>query len=331
MFQMLRAYLPVPIRVGYTASADAFRSALVATIFSGAGLPSTGSDRITADITDPLVALGTNSSNTAQVDYHELDIFDNGPSKIGTTEFWLFRPTDGNNRLVVLLLGHSPEGISANTGNMAHELIDAGYTVALGQPFPNINSSGGSGFNDVGTHNALPSPTSALNPLRYFVQGPIRIVNELESEGFDFVFGVGQSGGGWEMSLWPAIDVRVKASCSHAGYLPLYMKNVGGSSSRDWEQFLPSLKHLTATGGCDYTDLAILCCHPGRKHTQSLNDQDPSVFTKAAYDSYQPYADAVSREARKYGGAYSLSFDSNNQHTYVPARRAAIVALFDSF
>jgi hypothetical protein len=314
------------IRVGVEIDPSNLRGALIEEIFSGAGLPSSGSDRITAAVTDPLVALGVNSANTARVDYHELDIMNNAPAKIGTTEFWVFRPTSGNNRLAVLLLGHNTS-ISVNTGSMAHDLIDAGYTVALGHFFPNLDASGTPGYNTTTTHDALPSPTSTLNPIRYFVQGPVRIVNELEGEGFDFVFGVGQSGGGWEMVLWGAIDTRTAATCSHAGYWALYMDETGG---RDWEQTLPLHgRSLSDLANIDYTDLAALACHPSRTHSQSTNDQDP-VFAKLYYDAEAPYEDIVRNVAAKSGGHYDLQFDVNNQHTYLASRRAAIVALFDS-
>lgn len=314
------------IRVGLTVSPDDMRAALIEEIFSGAGLPGAGTDRITTGIADPLSALGVASANTGQVDYHELDVMNNVPAKIGTTEFWVFRPAVANNRLVVLLLGHNPEGISANTGAMAKDLIDAGYTVALGQPFPNKDAGGAGGFNTVDVHNTLPAPTAALNPLRYFLQGPIRIVNELQGEGFGVVFGCGQSGGGWEMALWGAIDARAKATCAHAGYWALYMTN----PTRDWEQFLPlHSRGLSELDNIDYTDLAALACYPARTHIQSCNDTE-GVFPRAQYDAAAPYENIVRNVAAKFGGRYDLQFDANSQHSYLPSRRAATVALFDS-
>jgi hypothetical protein len=303
------------------------RAALIEEIFSGAGLPTAGVDRTTLNIPNPLPPQGIYANNLKRVDYRELDVFDNTPRRIGTTEFWIFRPLKTNNRLVVKILGHNPEGITHNAGELVKELVETGYTVALGHSFPNLSDSGIVGLNDVPTHNALPGPTPTLNPLRYFLQGPVRIVNDLKGEGFEYIFGVGQSGGAWEIVLWAAIDTRVKATCGHAGYWALYMEN----KTRDWEQLLPlHSRGLSELEKVDYPDLAALACHPNRVHIQSCNDTE-SIFPRWQYDIKTPYARIVSKVARNFGGHYELQFDQNPEHTYLPSRTAAIVKLFNSF
>jgi hypothetical protein len=319
--------------VGATKSAAAARAEIIDEIFSGAGLPTEGVEpngTITLDITDPLVILGVDSPNRARVDYYELEISDTGVAPYGTTEFWIFRPTVSVNKLAFVLLGHNttinspPDGISLNTGRMARDLISAGYTVALGMMGPSKDGP----ENDVSDHNDLPYPTATYNPLRNFVQGPVRVLNELIGEGFEAVGAVGQSGGGWLVTLFGAVDTRVNAVASHAGWLPLYMKNnLDGATthSRDFEQFLPGLWEL----GYDYPDLAVLCCADGRELQQSLNDEDPAIGDQASHDAYVAYEDHVTAVAALYDGTFSLTYDDNNLHSYLDTRRAATITLFD--
>jgi hypothetical protein len=314
---------PITVLRVTNANKDAYRTAIISEVFSGDGLPATGSDTITTGITNPLTALGITTTNHASTDYHELEILDENDDLYGTTEFWVFHPTSGNNKLVVLLLGHNPLGISVNTGNMAKDLIAAGYAVALGQPGPNKDETGATGYNSVEDHENLPDRTPTWNALRYFVQGPVRILNQLT--GYDAYYSVGQSGGGWLQPLWGAIDTRVTRLCPHAGLMPLYI-----SQDRDWEQNLPGLADLASPGPVDYTDLLALCAYPSRRVLLSINDQDPTGASEFAYLSGPDFVPAVSAFATSQGGSFAFEIDTNTAHSYLSSRRAAIVAFLDA-
>jgi hypothetical protein len=312
---------PITVLRVTDANKAAYRTAIIGEIFSGDGLPATGSDRITTGITNPLTALGITGVNASSVDYHELDILDEADALYGTTEFWVFHASSPNNKLVVLLLGHNPLGISVNTGNMCKDLVNAGYAVALGQPGPNLDETATTGFNSVEDHEALPARTASWNALRYFIQGPVRILNQLT--GYDAYYSVGQSGGGWIQSVWGAIDPRVTRMCPHAGLMPLYI-----SENRDWEQYLPGVVDIS--GGCDYPDLLALCSYPSRRVLMSINDQDATAFQEAAYLSGPDFVPAVSAFATAQGGSFALEIDTNTAHSYLSSRRAAVVAFFDA-
>jgi hypothetical protein len=316
------------IRVGVTLSLETFRANVVNEVFSGAGLPSGGFTTTTTNQTDPLTAFSLSPTNLSRYDAVTIDFKDKSNATVGTINGGIWRPSSGtkNNKLVVQMLGHGPFAKSLNpshnhtSGNLVKLLVEGGYTVCVYEmPF----------HGNLASHNALPWPTAALNPLRYFVEAPIKAINALLPEGFNSnVLYCGHSGGGWVGPLLMAMDTRIRAGDSNAGFFALYMNTQ--PDGRDYEQKLPGLSDF-----CDYLDLVVLAVTGGsngqRTLLQSLNDRDPCCFYKSLYDQYVPYDALLANVCAANGGVYSLTWDSNMSHNYSPSRRTAIKALFDSY
>ncbi len=322
------------IRAGVTTSIEAFRTAIINAVTTNAGLSTGGFTTNTLNTTDPLTALSLHPTNLLTYDGHTIDILNNVAGVAATLEVGVWKPTAAtkNNRLVIMMAGHGtfsdeldPNVASHTHGNLVKELVVAGYTVC----FIEMPGDG-----DTTAHNAYPAPTVTLNPLRYFVEGPTRAINALIGESYSRILTCGHSGGGWAVPLLMTMDTRIAAGVSCAGFLPLWMISIGGTGTRDYEQWLPGLYNLSTTQGCDYLDLVIGACSGGssnRTMLQSLNDADPVAFSQTNYNTYKPYATQLATACALYGGTYSLTFDSNSVHNYSTARRAAIIALFNTF
>jgi hypothetical protein len=309
-----------------TGTAASFRADYTAEMFKGpqysGALPTNGTEASpTLDIVSPLPS---NPANLDQVDLHEIVVVDDDDVTIGTAKCYVFRPTAGtsNNKLVVDVLGHTHQSGASfsaiNYGTIVKELVAEGYTVAATYMSPFEGTSA----NAVIFHNTMPQPTSTFNALRIFTEIPIRILNELEGEGWDKMFLIGLSGGGWMGAVCGAVEQRFDAIVSLAGFFPLYM-----SGTRDWEQNLYGL--ADSVNGCDYTDLAALAAQ-NRPFKQLIIQGDPS-FPKVIYDGGPPYETILNTFATAGGGSFDLEFLlGESTHEWSTAARAATISFLNA-
>lgn len=265
----------------------------------GAGVPTAGADTVEQDVVSPLTADPTNLDHVDRLTFNLGDnVLDPGNDVLCQPYVWYPDPLDDNGLLVIYHYGHTNDynAVDGERAEVIRRLVQDGYTVCgVLMPF------GG----DTTTHNLLPDPTDTFNPLVYFIDPVLRIVNAL-SGSFDGIYMVGMSGGAWTTSLCAAIDERISRSVQIAGTLPLACP----SGSRDWEQFLPGL-----APEIDYSDLYILATTSGRRQLQMLVSTDPTGFHYTHY-FYAPYADGVADWSESIGGSWQLVWDDTQpDHT----------------
>lgn len=297
---------PPIVRAGVTVSVAEMRERATAEIWSGKGLPTGGVHAIERGVASPLTSL--KPYNLARVDRLTIDM------GITASMPWVFRPKQSNGRAAIYHAGHGANFTSVIGSNGREELmadlVNAGYTL-VGMIMPWDGS--------LEAHRALPAPTAELNHLRFFIEPVVRAINHMTSEGFDGVFMVGFSGGGWTVTLAAAIDTRIKVSATIAGSLPLYMAH-----ERDWEQELPGLADFL-----DYTDLHVMGVDGGREQLQILNSHDLCCFKRSTYRDYLPYEFDVTYAARRAGGKWSLMWAEQYMHSIGIDSRAAVFQLFE--
>lgn len=294
---------------------SSLRASIIAEVWSGNGLPTTGADSITVGATNPLSA-GSTPNNLSRTDRYDYTCLNNTEEEIQDVYHWLWIPTNPNGKLVMYCFGHSADVNVASAGNLLIKaLVEGGFTVS-GHIMP-----ADSVITDMVTyHNTFPDPTESLNMLRVFVEGPIRLINEVGSN-YDAIYMAGHSGGGWTTVLTAAIDSRISRSYHTAGMVPL----TSTENNRDWEQLLPGL-----SGFLDYPDLCILGCDASRRQKQNTNVNDTCCFDiDKIYEVGEcPYIGAVSREAKRRGFNWSHRYDYLSGHEISAGLRADMVEFF---
>jgi hypothetical protein len=307
------------------ADVAARRATLIDIIWSGNGYPSTGVDSIESDVTDPL---SSSASNLLRVDKLTINMDDNDGNFVMscTPRIWYPAVEDANGKLVVLHYGHngaapSPdENWNADTSYIAtiNALIEAGYTVI------GVQMSGGTA-----THNTYPDPTATLHYMKFLLEPVVRVINEYAS-GFDALYMVGKSGGGWTTVLMAAIDTRIKRSIEVAGTYPLTTPE----TSRDWEQLLPGIQTKLVAGTSprllDYQDFYMMALDGGRRQLQLHNVNDSCCFDLAGYEAGYDYAPALTTLAGSYGGTWTQVWDDTHSDHIISALGRSLMLEFFS-
>ena len=281
-----------------------YRNHIIDVIWSGDGFPA-GTLTSRTDNGDDA---GNVSTNLADTDAITIEITKGAVTK--TIDGFIWTPTVSNNELVIFLEGH--QGIGGSNGfSLFEQLTDEGYTVvALEMPDDG----------NLSAHNSYPAPTDSVNYLRFFVEGAIRVINDIGGD-FDAVKLCGFSGGGFATPVVAAIDTRVSTSIGMHGSLPLYMTLAG----RDWEQFLPDLDPAIT-----YIDLYTLSgAGSGRKHIQILNEID-QYFNLTAYNTGDAYATDLTTRVSELGGEYSLQWINQSGHEIHQDTIDIVIAEFGS-
>jgi hypothetical protein len=232
------------------------------------------------------------------------------------------KPNDGRCGFIVHG-GHSQNATKPPYRNMISKLVELGcevWTIDMPQEGQNtfdgvINT--GRGYFDVDrygrAHNNLQITADAtFNPLRFFMDAPLAVVNDMTNRGITNIGMTGLSGGGWTTDLYSALDDRVDISYSIAGSMPVYMRSwvppMSTGSFGDWEQM--QVPHL----GVDYMDLYILAAvGPGSHHANIYIVNDDCCF--GGYNGNH-FASTVSGIAASLGGSYAVTYDTTvSTHT----------------
>lgn len=214
-----------------------------------------------------------------------------------TLPYVLWSPTTPNGKAIILHQGHStnPSGLNLlRFSEVLQQLITAGWNV-MGMLMP-IGS----------THSG------AAAPFHNFVGPQVIAVNTLFNAGLSIVHMIGISGGGWETTICPAVDIRIQKSYPTAGTLPFYLDTISG---RDYEQNLPGISE-------SYLDLYLLaaCGNVFRRHKQILYTDDPTVAGTWQYNGATPtYGAAIAALAATLGGSYEFVLYPKAQHEFDPA------------
>ena len=225
-----------------------------------------------------------------------------------------FIPVKSNKKVILYHQGHNGKfslGISTITGLLSKGYQVIGFSMPLkgmnSQPIVNLERFGKMNINSHGRMEFL-KPEQG-HPVKYFVEPVFRVINYLQTQGFNNVFMTGISGGGWTTTLCAAMDTRIKYSYPVAGSLPLYLRirDPKNSSWGDYEQFTPELYRIA-----NYLELYVLgASGSGRRQIQILNEFDSCCFSGTGYTTYE---DIVIQKVIDLGsGSFEVFLDSSHQ------------------
>jgi len=125
--------------------------------------------------------------------------------------------------------------------------------------------------------------SSVFSPIKFFVE-PITVSLNYLDEEYDFssYYMIGISGGGWTVTVYPAIDDRISQTYSVAGSLPIYLRSIPENRG-DYEQWHPELYQIA-----NYHDLYIMNSYgENRKFIQIFNKHDSCCFSGEFYKTYE--------------------------------------------
>ena len=201
---------------------------------------------------------------------------------------YLFHPENSNNKLILYHEGHA--GDFYNGKKSIEFFLNEGFTViAFSMPLLGNNNNPTFEHEYFGKitlfdHDQfLLLETNSFSPIQYFIEPIFVSLNYLdENYNFDSYAMVGISGGGWNTSLYAAIDDRIKDSFSIAGSYPIYLR-IQSKNLGDYEQLTPELYAVA-----NYLDLYILSSvGQNRSHTQIFIKDDPCCFGDMEFLHYE--------------------------------------------
>ena len=243
-------------------------------------------------------------------------------SKIWRVTPSVFRNANAGKCGFIVVAGHGQISVFPPYMALIEKLLYAGCEItAIDMPFSGQNPPStvdtGRGLVLVQNHgNVQAAQTPTFNPLRWFVEAPLAVVNDYISRGITNIGMVGLSGGGWTTDLYAAIDDRVGISYSIAGSMPMYMRSWVNpnppSSLGDWEQMaIPSL-------GIGYLDLYVLgSVGPNRRHVNMYIVNDDCCFGGYNANHFAPAVASV--VAGLSPASFSVVFDTTvSTHTISP-------------
>lgn len=231
----------------------------------------------------------------------------------------LFLAKKARNRFVLYHQGHGGDfWLGAKT---IQALVADGYHVlAYMMPLEGRNPRPTVSFPVVGavlmqSHDRLPLfRLRGESPFRFFFDPLVAGINYLRDEyGAEEVDAVGVSGGGWTITVYAAVDERVKLSVPVAASYPLAVRTKARDWG-DWEQSAPALY-----SAANYLELYVLGGFgDGRAQLQILNTHDPCCFDGARAGGYGPRVQAAIRTLGA-GSFDAYADDSHRKHQISPA------------
>jgi len=229
-----------------------------------------------------------------------------------------------NNKLIIYHQGHGPDSMEAETLRF---FMEKGFSILyFAMPLSGENSKPTKFLRPLGEieferHNDLEYLRSEdFNPIKLFLE-PINVgLNYVEQFGYEEIYMMGISGGGWTTTLYSAIDPRVLRSYPVAGTLPIYLREERGYG--DWEQSFPELYSIAT-----YLELYIMGSYgEGRRQLQVLNQYDSCCFSGVEYRLYE---DTVHNVVASLGkGEFSVFLDSSHRE-HIISEQALLFILED--
>lgn len=186
---------------------------------------------------------------------------------------YLHEAVSPNGAAMILHVGHEGDNQDYYREAIAR-LNEAGYTVVL-MNMPLI------GENTAPSEYQYHGDMATLeHPLRYFIEPVIVVINHL-TQGYDHLYMMGLSGGGWTTTLAAAIDTRIEASYPIAGSVPMALRYLPKDMG-DFEQIVPEFYGPVTS----YENLYLLGAYQ-RRQIQILNDKDSCCY------AYNDHAQAI--------------------------------------
>lgn len=202
---------------------------------------------------------------------------------------YLFIPESSNNKLVVYHQGHGGDFVLGYS--TIQKLLDNNFTVlAFSMPLKGKNSQPEVNIHNVGyiklkNHDNFQFlETDSFSPIRFFVEPIFATLDHIEREyDFDSFHMIGLSGGAWTVTLYSAIDDRIKSSYAVGGPLPRFLTiNVPGNEG-DYET-----NNVGLLGHVNYLDLFIMSSFgEDRSHVKILNQFDPCCYYGISYKLFE--------------------------------------------
>jgi pimeloyl-ACP methyl ester carboxylesterase len=290
------------------------RDALIAAVFGPGGYPSARRpDRIERNIAMP--ELGTIESLEAidRLDVRmDLDIVK--PS-------FLMRPKRPNGTLV--LYQHGYAGTFIQVRDKLQVLLDKGYTV-LAMNLLSYDANGwafqknipGVGWIYVGPHDL---PSFVDNALRFWFEPAVAAMNyALATGGFQHVYMIGFSMGGWMTQILSAMAPQIERSYSIAGGYPLYLR------SQEPNELPPPVLFGPLVRAASYLDMYVLAAdRPGRRQVQIFNRYDRCCYRNKKGLLYE--AAVVDAIAKIGGGYFDVDIDETHADHKISDRSMAFV------
>lgn len=238
---------------------------------------------------------------------------------------YYFVPEKSNHKLVIYYQGH--DGDFLNGKEVIRMLLDKGYSVvALSMPLYGMNNKPIVNLENVGVvmlsnHNHLAFlDSNEFSSIKFFVH-PITVsLNYLiKTYGYNDVFMVGISGGGWATTLYSAIDSRIQKSYPVAGSYPLYFRfDTRTNDWGDYEQNLPELYRIA-----NYLELYVMGAHgQNRNQIQIINKYD-TFFAGIKSRLYERVIQDILEEIRS--GSFKVFIDDTHHEHKVSDRALEII------
>ena len=232
-------------------------------------------------------------------------IQDYGINSVG----YIFHPKQSNRRLFIYQEGH--DGDFRNGKETIAWFLKKGFTVyAFSMPLLGKNNQPlvvDARFRTIqlgGNHDML---QYLKNPLSFFVQPVLAMLQYAERQGFENISASGLSGGAWSITLAAALDDRIDNSFSVAGVYPMYILMNSSDMNGDFEEGYPPL--VLSIG---YMDLFVLgSIGPGRKQMQMYNEFDPCCFSGRKAEHFGPTVKQVVQQFKQ--GSFDIFIDSVNR------------------
>lgn len=282
------------------------RQALVDLIWPGQGLPTTRMpDEVIEGFDDPKFA---DLPNLSRIDRLVVRMPHGVVSNIN-----LFWPERSAGQFVIYHQGHFGDFVLGKPVIAA--ALERGYGV-VGMSMPMLGPNEGPdkqiprfGYLDYNNHNVFSFlQTSTFNPMAYFVEPVVTVVNHLSAhaEGCPAITGI--STGGWLASLTAALDSRICRTYPVAGSLPAYVRlappnvpNIG-----DYEEMRPELLAIA-----NVLEVYVLAAGgTGRAHITIYNQFDNCCYRGVGALTFEePVRNAVLRAG---GGSSSVLIDSTH-------------------
>lgn len=274
----------------FVAPDEATRTSLIAHLWQRDTLPANGPTFVEHDVADPWIPGLSNVSAVDRLWFHVTM----GDRRLSNFIAHHYHPSNDRGRLVIYHDGHCHPACPSARPTIQF-FLDRGFSVLLySMPMYGANM-GASWARQTARHNVLATlEAEGLPSMRLFFDQLARGMNYVEQLGYSDISMIGYSGGGWESTLYPALDPRVVYSFAVAGTMPRHLE-----SYDEYEQ--SSERPLYAIA--DYEQLYYLAAlGEGRRHLQLLNLHDPCCWAAAGReDQIADYAALIADEMADRG------------------------------
>jgi hypothetical protein len=276
-----------------TADAETLRTTLISEIWGIDTLPA----QLPLSITD-LDSTSTEYRPPNAVRAEKLIIDPGDIFFVANFNMRLFSPATPNGKLIIYHQGH--RGVTNESKPVIERFLFEGYTVLdVSMPMQGYN------------WDPIYHPPFGLfhediawldRPMRFFFEQVSVALNYLTTiRGFNDIYMVGISGGGWTTVIYTAIDPRISASYPVAGSYPFYLRSqIGGSTIGDFEQ-----TNLDFYQHASYLELYLLGA-AGRRQLLVYNVFDECCFAGTYSNTFKMF---LQTQLVSIGGSLDIALD----------------------